>query len=120
MGLILFAKGMAVGLAVAAPVGPVGALCMRRAVSIGRVAAIGTGLGAAVADAFYGAVAALGLTAISDVLIDYQKPATAVGGLFLLYLSYRIFKSIRMGTVAVETAEGFSLVSAFFSTFFIF
>jgi len=116
---ILFAKGLAVGVAVAAPVGPVGALCMRRAVSIGRIAAIGTGLGAAVADAFYGAVAALGLTAISDILIDYQKPAAAVGGFFLLYLSYRIFRSIRQGSLVAETAEGFSITSAFLSTFFI-
>ncbi|WP_169568478.1 LysE family translocator [Sneathiella limimaris] len=116
---LLLSKGLGVGVLVAAPVGPVGALCIRRAISIGRTAAIGTGLGAATADAFYGGVAAFGLTAISDFLLDYQMHATFLGGFFLLYLSYRIMSSLRRGTVAAEAGNAFALGPAFVSTFFI-
>jgi len=51
------------------------------------------GLGTAVADAFYGAVAALGLTAVSGFLVDHQAPVRLVGGLLLLWLGYGIFRS---------------------------
>ncbi|GLQ06030.1 LysE family translocator [Sneathiella chinensis] len=91
--IYLFLKGLGIGLAVAAPVGPVGVLCIRRAVSDGRLAAISSGLGAALADAFYGGVAAFGLTAVSAFLVEYQKVASAVGGVFLLWLAWRILRS---------------------------
>jgi len=113
----LFTKGLAIGVAVAAPVGPVGALCIRRALSHGRLSAIATGFGAAMADAFYGAVAAFGLTAISDFLVQYQRPAAAIGGTFLIYLSFRIFRAQRQQSV-IETSSGkFSLLAGFITTF---
>ncbi len=62
-----FARGLAIGFAIAAPVGAIGLLCIRRTLASGRLVGFMTGLGAATADAFYGAVAALGLTAISAV-----------------------------------------------------
>ncbi|MGB8693525.1 MAG: LysE family transporter, partial [Steroidobacteraceae bacterium] len=62
-------KGMAIGLAIAAPVGPIGLLCLRRSLEQGRAAGLATGLGAASADAIYGAIAAFGLTAISGALV---------------------------------------------------
>ena len=60
----LFAKGLAIGLAIAAPVGPVGVLCVRRTLSEGRLMGLAAGLGAAVADAFYGGIAAFGVAAV--------------------------------------------------------
>ncbi|HXP96053.1 MAG TPA: LysE family translocator, partial [Telmatospirillum sp.] len=48
----LFLRGLAVGFALAAPVGPVGILCVRRALADGRHAAFVAGLGAAFADTF--------------------------------------------------------------------
>ena len=61
MGATLFlAKGLAIGFAIAAPVGPIGVLCIRRTFADGRLAGFVTGLGAATADAFYGAVAGFG------------------------------------------------------------
>ncbi len=90
--LYLF-KGIAVGFVIAAPVGPVGLLCIRRALSDGRLAAFVAGLGAAVADTFYGAVAGLGLSLISDFLLDYRAALSVIGGLFLLGLGWRAWNS---------------------------
>ncbi len=101
---ILFVKGLGLGIAVAAPVGPVGALCIRRAVTAGKMAAITSGIGAAVADALYGSVAAFGLTAVSAFMIRYQDPAAFGGGIFLLWLSYKIVISSK-NSVGASTAE---------------
>jgi threonine/homoserine/homoserine lactone efflux protein len=89
MGLLF--KGLLIGLAIAAPVGPIGVLCIRRTLAEGRVAGFVSGLGAATADAAYGGVAAFGLTAIADPLIAYQSTLQACGGVFLCYLGVRTF-----------------------------
>lgn len=115
----LFAKGIGIGVAMAAPVGPVGALCIRKAITTGKSSAILSGMGAATADAFYGAVAAFGLTAVSSILIQYQAPATLIGGLFLLWLSYTFLKNARIVTASAAsgTISVSSLWSGYFSTF---
>jgi threonine/homoserine/homoserine lactone efflux protein len=82
-------KGMAIGLAIAAPVGPIGLLCIRRSIEQGRAAGLATGLGAASADAVYGAIAAFGLTAVSSALVAGQFWLQLGGGLFLGYLGVR-------------------------------
>lgn len=82
----IFARGLALGFAIAAPVGPIGVLCIRRTLAEGRLAGLVSGLGAATADAIYGFIAAFGLTFISSLLISYQGAIRLVGGLFLLYL----------------------------------
>lgn len=89
MDLSFLARGMAIGFAIAAPVGAIGLLCIRRTLSDGRVAGFVTGLGAATADAFYGAVAALGLTAVSGTIVEHQNAIRLVGGVFLCYLGVR-------------------------------
>lgn len=89
----IFFKGVAVGFAIAAPVGPVGLLCIRRALADGRLAAWIAGLGAAVADTFYGAVAGFGLTLVSDFLIEYRTALSLVGGLFLMVLGVRTWRT---------------------------
>ena len=87
------AKGVVIGFAIAAPVGPIGVLCIRRTFAEGRAAGLATGLGAATADAFYGAVAALGLTAVSGLLLGYQSELRLAGGLFLCALGLRTFQA---------------------------
>lgn len=91
MDLTFFIRGLVIGLAIAAPVGAIGLLCIRRTLADGRLAGFVSGLGAATADAFYGAVAALGLTAVSGALIAHKLAITLVGGLFLCYLGVRTF-----------------------------
>lgn len=87
----LFIRGAILGFSIAAPVGPIGVLCIRRTLAEGRLVGLLSGLGAATADACYGAVAAFGLTAISSRLIGHQDALRVVGGIFLLYLGIRTF-----------------------------
>jgi threonine/homoserine/homoserine lactone efflux protein len=92
-GVILFAKGAAAGIAIAAPVGPVGVLCVRRTLESGRLLGLVSGLGAAVADALFGAVAAFGLTLVSNWMTAHETPLRAVGGALLLALAVRAMRS---------------------------
>src|SRR5436853_4423266 len=85
----LFLRGLVVGLAIAAPVGPIGVLCIRRTLADGRLAGLATGLGAATVDAFYGGIAAFGVTAISSLLLRQQVWIRLIGGLFLCYLGVK-------------------------------
>jgi len=81
-----FLKGLAIGFAIAAPVGPIGVLCIRRSAEGGPRLGLATGAGAAVADAAYGAVAAFGLTAVSSFLVGGRFWLQLLGGFFLMYL----------------------------------
>lgn len=85
----MFLKGLLIGFAIAVPVGPVGFLCLRRTLLYGRVTGFVSGLGAATADALYGLVAALGLTAISGFLLRAESWLQFFGGLFLLFLGLK-------------------------------
>ena len=100
-GIILFAKGAAAGIAIAAPVGPVGVLCVRRTLEFGRKAGLISGLGAAVADALFGAVAAFGLTLVANWLTAHEAPIRAVGGALLIVLGVR---ALRLRPAAVPGA----------------
>jgi threonine/homoserine/homoserine lactone efflux protein len=86
-------RGLAIGFSIAAPVGPIGVLCIRRTLAEGRAVGFVSGLGAATADATYGGVAAFGLTVIARILVDQQTWLRLVGGLFLVYLGVRTLLS---------------------------
>ncbi|CAH2784321.1 MAG: Transporter, LysE family [uncultured Paraburkholderia sp.] len=85
----LFFTAAGVGLAIAAPVGPMGMLCIRRTLTGGPRAGLAIGLGIASGDAFYGLIAALGLVGISQFMLAYDRPLHLLAGLFLLYLGVR-------------------------------
>jgi threonine/homoserine/homoserine lactone efflux protein len=87
----LFIKGLIIGFAIAAPVGPIGVLCIQRSLHDGFKIGLMTGLGAALADGTYGLVAGFGLTTLSSILISYQFWIQLIGGLFLLYLGIKLF-----------------------------
>lgn len=91
--LSLFISSMIIGLSIAAPVGPIGVLCIRRTLVEGRFIGFVSGLGAATADAAYGLIAAFGLTAFTSILVDSAEVLRIVGGLFMLYLGYRTLTS---------------------------
>jgi len=88
-----FIKGLLVGFSIAAPVGPIGVLVIRRTLTEGRLSGFVTGLGAAVADGTYGFVAGFGLTSISNFLVAQQFWMKLIGGVFLLYLGVKTFIS---------------------------
>jgi threonine/homoserine/homoserine lactone efflux protein len=108
-------KGLALGFSVAAPVGQIGILCIRRTITEGRAYGFVSGLGAATADSMYGGVAAFGLTAVSGALVGQQGWLRLVGGLFLLYLGARIFMS-KPPSNSTEVGRP-SLLAAYVSTF---
>jgi threonine/homoserine/homoserine lactone efflux protein len=91
MDFIFLLKGAILGFCIAAPVGPIGILCIRRTVQFGRFSGLFSGLGAAFADTIYGIIAAFGLTFISNFLIDHQFWLQIFGGIFLLYLGAKNF-----------------------------
>jgi threonine/homoserine/homoserine lactone efflux protein len=104
-----FLRGLVVGFSIAAPVGPIGVLCIRRTLAQGRVVGLVTGLGAATADATYGAVAAFGLTVVSSFLLAQRGWLQAIGGAFLLYLGARTWLAPPAMTAA-SAKSGFRTV----------
>ena len=115
MSLDYLIEGMIIGFSIAAPVGPIGVLCVRRTLAKGRLFGFVSGLGAATADAVYGCVAALGLTFISNVLISQQQWTRLAGGLFLCWLGVRTFTAEPADGDASPTEN--RLAGAFGSTF---
>lgn len=108
-------RGLAIGLAIAAPVGPIGVLCIRRTLAEGWLTGLVSGLGAATADALYGTVAAVGLTAVTGLLLAGQDWLAVGGGLFLLWLGWRTFVTPPAETAATA-ADGRGLLAAYAST----
>jgi len=109
-------KGMILGFSIAAPVGPIGILCIRKTLQFGRFSGLASGLGAACADAFYGIIAAFGLTLLSDFLLASQVWLRLIGGLFLIVLGARIFLSKPVekgGNVSHKTLMGDFLSTLF-------
>jgi len=113
--LPVFARGLLLGFAIAAPVGPIGVLCIRRTLADGRFIGFLSGLGAATADMLYGAVAAFGLTAVQSLLVMQQVWLQLVGGLFLLYLGLRTFFK-PPSRRAAEAGESRGRLSAYLTT----
>ena len=116
MDISFFLKGLIIGFSIAAPVGPIGVLCLRRTLAQGRLSGFVSGLGAATADAIYGCIAGLGLTFISSLLIHQQLGLRLIGGAFLCYLGIKTFTSLSTQAAKVT---GSSLLSAYVSTFFL-
>jgi threonine/homoserine/homoserine lactone efflux protein len=86
----LFVKGLIVGFCLAAPVGPIAAICVQRTISKRWISGVVSGMGAAVADAVYGAVAAFGATIISGFLISERQWLQHIGGVILIVLGLRL------------------------------
>ncbi|OGO60384.1 MAG: lysine transporter LysE [Chloroflexi bacterium RBG_19FT_COMBO_49_13] len=117
MDMSNFYKGLIIGFSIAAPVGPIGILCIKRTLTSGRKVGLASGMGAATADAFYGCVAAFGLTFISNFLIDQQNWLRLIGGTFLCYLGIKTFFSHPSDSSSLP--NHLSLLNAYGSTFFL-
>ncbi len=112
---MIFLKGFIIGISIAAPVGPIGVLCIQRTISYGKLNGLATGLGAASADAVYGFVAAFGLTFISNFLVAQQIWFRLIGGGFLIYLGIRAYFST-LDNRTVNTSDP-KLAGAYGTTF---
>ncbi|ASC73474.1 Putative amino acid efflux protein YcgF [Halomicronema hongdechloris C2206] len=113
----LFLQGLILGLSIAAPVGPIGILCIRRTLTQGQWVGLLSGLGAATADGIYGGIAAFGLTAVSQFLVDQATWLTAVGGVFLIYLGIKTGLSRPAEAVVNPSVHGW--LGAYGSTLFL-
>jgi threonine/homoserine/homoserine lactone efflux protein len=111
----LLLKGLVIGFLIAAPVGPIGVLCIRRTLADGRIAGLASGLGAATADALYGMVAGFGLTFVSAFLVRQEGWLRLIGGAFLLYLGVRTLLSRPAEHPAAVSSTG--VARAYASTF---
>jgi threonine/homoserine/homoserine lactone efflux protein len=108
MTLDLFLRGLVIGFTIAFALGPIGLLVIRRTVDRGWAHGFLSGVGVATADAFYGAIAAFGLTAATELLLDIDRPLGVVGGAVLVLLALRSLRAaIRgIGTTASEREPG--------------
>src|SRR5499433_2331898 len=111
-----FLRGLIIGFSIAAPVGPIGVLCMRRTLADGRAIGFASGLGAATADALYGAVAAFGLSLVTNTLVEQRLWLQIVGGIFLLYLGVRTWTAVPRDASGTAPSPG-GLAAAWVSTF---
>jgi threonine/homoserine/homoserine lactone efflux protein len=91
MALYLLLQGMIIGLVVAVPVGPLGLLCINRALVMGPWCGLLSGFGVATADALAAGIAALGISLVSAFLTDHQTGLRFIGGMFLCYLGLKIY-----------------------------
>ncbi len=117
MAVILFLKGVVVGLSMAVPVGPIGILCIRRTLLEGRLSGFVSALGLATADVVFGCIAGFGLTFISDFLISQQVWLRLIGGSFLCLIGLKVLLT---KFVERETpSRGKGLLGAYTSMFFL-
>lgn len=113
----LLFKGIFLGFSLAAPVGPIGLLCIQRTLNEGRLAGFVSGLGATVADMMYGCIAGFGMTFIANFLTSQQQWLRLIGGVFICYLGIKIFAA--KPAERAPANQNSSLFGAFLSTFFL-
>ena len=117
METALFLKGVLIGFSIAAPVGPIGILCIRRTLAYGFPSGVVSGLGTATADALYGLVAAFGLTAISGALLEHLTFFRLVGGVFLCWLGVSTLRAKPAAQTVPVAGRGLGLGGAYASAF---
>jgi threonine/homoserine/homoserine lactone efflux protein len=114
-----FLHALIIGFSVAAPVGPIGVLCIRRSLAEGWLIGLFTGLGAATADAIYGCIAGFGLTFISMFLVNQSTGLRLIGGLFLCGLGIKTILSQPAQEAAAIERRSRGLLAAYGSTVFL-
>jgi threonine/homoserine/homoserine lactone efflux protein len=112
---MILLKGLFLGLLIAIPVGPVGMLCIQRTLNKGRLSGFVSGLGAATADAFYGAVVAFGLVVILNFFAERQFIIRLVGVIFFLYIGTKTYFSPPVGA-ADDKVKGPNIFLDYVST----
>ena len=113
--LWLFIKGIGIGFAVAAPVGPIGMLCIRTTLERGRIAGLAAGLGAATADTIFAFIAAISISAVSDYLWDHRHTLELGAGILIIFLGGKLLW--RQPTIRpYEKPVPAGLAAEFFST----
>ena len=115
MLILILAKGVAVGIVIALPFGPVGLLFVRRTLFEGVSFGLASGFGAACADTIFGVIAGLGLSVVRDWILSYDDWFGAVGGLYLVYAGVHALRTKQ--AAEPEPVAGEALAGAFASAF---
>ena len=110
-------RGIIIGFSIAAPIGPISILVVRRTLARGRAAGLISSLGAATADAIYGFIAGFGLVYVSNFLVSQQSWMRLVGGIFLIYLGIKTF--VAKSAVGEISVNGGGLAGDYASTLFL-
>jgi len=114
----IFIQAIIIGLAIAAPVGPIGILCIRTTIAKGILAGLAVGFGAAAADGFYVIIGGLGLGIVIKILLGIAPILKVVGGVFLLFIGTKIFlKKVSYSKTETEVRKSYGRL--FSSTFFL-
>lgn len=118
MSTELFFKGLMIGFSIAMPVGPIGLLCIRNVLTFGMLCGLITGLGAACADAVYGALAGFGVTTVSSFLETHGAYVQICGALFLCYLGISTFfgKASNTGSKELSLTNSRAFLTTFLLT----
>lgn len=116
MDLPFAVRGFLLGLSIAAVLGPIGLLCVRRTLSSGFAVGFVSGLGAATADAGYAAIAGFGVSAVAALLVDQHVWLRVVGGAFLVYLGARTMRAAPAERSVQADVGATRLVGAYGST----
>ncbi|MGS0891290.1 LysE family translocator [Burkholderia stagnalis] len=114
---MLFVKSIVIGFSIAAPVGPIGMLCIQRSLARGFRAGFATGLGAACADAIYGLLGALGIAGLATAFPMLTTGLRIGGGAFLVWLAWGIARQEAVAAVARQERAGESAARDFLTTF---
>jgi threonine/homoserine/homoserine lactone efflux protein len=109
-------RGLIAGLGISAPVGPVNILCISKAVSKGRRAALLSGLGAGAADTIYGSIAAFSISYVIHFLVREEFWIRLVGGSLLIAIGILYYFRRPQSLEKTEEASGSDFLHAFFLT----
>ena len=116
MDFPLFLKALVIGLSIAAPVGPIGLLCIQRTLAHGRAIGFLSGLGAALADACYGAIGAFGVSAVVSTMVAARVPLALGGAAFLAWMGVQLLRA-PAATQARAAEDAATPVKALLSVF---
>jgi len=119
MSLDLIVRGAIIGFSVAAPIGPISVLIVRRTLAGGAISGLLSALGAATADILYGCIAGFGLVQLASFLVDQQGWLRLVGGAFLIYLGARAFLAEPLPIAQPSDRRRMGLAGDYGSTFFL-
>ena len=111
---IYFIKGVLIGISMAAPLGPLALLTIKRSLTNGHLSGLATALGVSIADGIYALLAALGLSAISSVLITQEKYLDLLGGIVLVLIGWKAYTS--KPPTQITTLKSSGLVMTFLQT----
>ncbi|MBL4612631.1 MAG: LysE family transporter [Emcibacter sp.] len=91
MSLVYILWGILFGIVMAAPLGPVNLICIRRTLAYSKRNGFTVGMGAAVADTVFGGVAAFGLSSVMGFVDQVNGWFEIVGGVILIIVSINLW-----------------------------